>query len=155
MEYGKKQVPKSVSEYLSTIGKEGGKAGGPERAKKLTPERRREIAAKAGQASGKARRKGVERETTTSEDDWERTVQFHWHRRLGTPPRAVFGAELESQQGALNTAVTVSPYGEGAVVYPSGLISVRLQDAEKLAEWLEAHHWERKQPAPKAENSTP
>lgn len=37
----------SVSEYLSQIGRKGGLKGGKERARKLAPERRTEIARKA------------------------------------------------------------------------------------------------------------
>jgi len=40
-----------VSKYLSEIGRKGAYA----RAKRLTPEQRKEIAKKAGKASGKAR----------------------------------------------------------------------------------------------------
>jgi general stress protein YciG len=42
-----------VSKYLSEIGRKGGQS----RAKRLTPEERREIAKKAGKASGKVRKK--------------------------------------------------------------------------------------------------
>lgn len=43
---------KHVKAYLKKIQSNGGKKGGPARAKALTPERRREIAIKAGQARG-------------------------------------------------------------------------------------------------------
>jgi hypothetical protein len=42
-----------LSKHLAQIGRRGGKA----RLKKMTPEERREIAVKAGKASGEARRK--------------------------------------------------------------------------------------------------
>ena len=45
-----------VSKYLSEIGRRGAHA----RAKRLTPEQRKEIARKAGKASGKVRKKKAE-----------------------------------------------------------------------------------------------
>ena len=42
-----------VSKYLSEIGRRGGQS----RAKRLTPEQRKEIAKKAGKASGKVRKR--------------------------------------------------------------------------------------------------
>jgi|HubBroStandDraft_2_1064218.scaffolds.fasta_scaffold1078298_2 general stress protein YciG len=42
-----------VSKYLSEIGRRGGQA----RAKRLTPEERKEIAKRAGKKSGKVRKK--------------------------------------------------------------------------------------------------
>jgi len=46
-----------ILEFLRRIGAEGGKTGGKRRMAKLTPEERRELARKAGLASGRARRK--------------------------------------------------------------------------------------------------
>lgn len=150
------KLSKQAREFFRRKGKEGGKLSAAARLEKISPERRREIARKAGEASAKARSK-VERETTTSEDEGKIEVQFWWYRRLGSnPPRAVFAAGLPAQQGALNTAITISPYRQSANVQrATGLISVRLLDAGKLTTWLQAHHWELKQPAGKAENSTP
>jgi len=42
-----------ISKYLSEIGKRGGLKGGPARAKKLTPKKRKEIAKKAAMARWK------------------------------------------------------------------------------------------------------
>jgi general stress protein YciG len=42
-----------VSKYLSQIGRKGGQS----RAKRLSPEQRKEIARKAGKASGKVRKR--------------------------------------------------------------------------------------------------
>jgi hypothetical protein len=44
------KLPSEVREFFVQKGKEGGKIGGKARAKKLTPERRQEIAKKAVQA---------------------------------------------------------------------------------------------------------
>jgi hypothetical protein len=46
-----------ILEFLRKIGAKGGKTGGKRRMAKLTPEERRELARKAGLASGRARRK--------------------------------------------------------------------------------------------------
>ena len=40
----------AISEYLAEIGRKGGQKGGKARAEKLTPEKRKEIAAKAAKA---------------------------------------------------------------------------------------------------------
>jgi hypothetical protein len=40
-------VPKGLREYLSKLGKKGGKKGGPARAAAMTPEQRSESARKA------------------------------------------------------------------------------------------------------------
>ena len=40
-------VPKELREYLSKLGKKGGKKGGPARAAAMTPEQRSESARKA------------------------------------------------------------------------------------------------------------
>jgi len=47
----------AITDYMAYIGSKGGKKGGVTRARKLTAKRRREIARKAGQASGEARRR--------------------------------------------------------------------------------------------------
>ena len=39
-----------ISEYLAKIGSKGGKKGGPARAKKLSPTKRKQIAQKAGRS---------------------------------------------------------------------------------------------------------
>jgi len=41
------KVPPELREYLSKLGKKGGKKGGPARAAKMTPEQRSESARKA------------------------------------------------------------------------------------------------------------
>jgi general stress protein YciG len=46
-----------VSKYLSQIGRKGGQS----RAKRLTPEQRKEIGIKGGKASGKVRKKKAKR----------------------------------------------------------------------------------------------
>jgi len=46
-------VPKSLSSYMSAMGRKGGKIGGKKRLVTMTPERRREVALKAAQARWK------------------------------------------------------------------------------------------------------
>lgn len=46
-----------ILEFLRKIGAKGGKTGGKRRMASMTPEERRELARKAGLASGRARRK--------------------------------------------------------------------------------------------------
>jgi hypothetical protein len=51
----RKVPPPALSEYLSKLGRKGGKA----RLTKLTPEQRTEIARKAGKAGGRGRKKNT------------------------------------------------------------------------------------------------
>jgi hypothetical protein len=52
------KVPQGLREYLSKLGKKGGKKGGPARAAAMTPEQRSESARKAVQARwAKSRKK--------------------------------------------------------------------------------------------------
>lgn len=50
----KKRVPKELKEYFRSMGKAGGKS----RMADLTEDERKELARKAGKASGAARKKG-------------------------------------------------------------------------------------------------
>ena len=50
------EPPRKKNRAAVTLGRKGGKKGGPARAKKLSPERRREIAQKAAQARWAKRR---------------------------------------------------------------------------------------------------
>jgi len=47
------KVPQELRDYLSKLGKKGGKRGGPARAAAMTPEQRSESARKAVQARWK------------------------------------------------------------------------------------------------------
>jgi general stress protein YciG len=49
----------TISAVMRAMGRKGGKRGAQGRMEKLTPERRSEIARKAGLASGKARKKAA------------------------------------------------------------------------------------------------
>jgi hypothetical protein len=51
-------VQDEVSKYLSSIGRKGGLKGGKERAKRLTPEERSEIARKAAKVRWKKEKRG-------------------------------------------------------------------------------------------------
>jgi len=58
MLYGVAKVPQELRDYLSKLGRKGGRIGGPARAAKMTAEQRSESARKAVQARwAKARKK--------------------------------------------------------------------------------------------------